>query len=196
MLDGREAARAITSGRICRLGRQQFRLVGRGRDQVLLDGDEFPTICGTGTEDYFCGAYNFDAGTVDPTFPRAYVEFTSPYSRHAASHPSRTGPIKSQQRFGLYRWHIMDPIRFESDLRSRCRRSAGGRRRIKRRYLPLQDDIASVAYWYQTLPPRPSPALPGRDSRASKSSRAGMTASCEPCPPTISSAPTPPCSAS
>ena len=98
------------------LGRQQLRLVGRGRNQVLLDGDEFPTICGTGTEDYFCGAYNFDAGTVDPSFPRAYVEFTTPY----AGLPQVIRPdglYQSQQRFGLYRWHIMDPIRFESDLR-------------------------------------------------------------------------------
>ena len=53
---------------------------GEGEIKFFLDGDKFPTICGTGTEDYFCGAYNFDAGTVDPTFPRAYVEFTSPYS--------------------------------------------------------------------------------------------------------------------
>ena len=70
-------------GPLCRhlhgLGRQQLRLVGRGRDQVLHGRrHEFPTICGTGTEDYFCGAYNFDAGTVDTGFSRAYIEFTRP----------------------------------------------------------------------------------------------------------------------
>ncbi len=90
--------------------------MGRGRDQVLLDGDEWPTICGTGTEDYFCGAYNFEAGVVDPTFPHAYLEFTSPYSGlPQVIRPD--GVYQSQQRFGLYRWHIMDPMRFETDLK-------------------------------------------------------------------------------
>jgi hypothetical protein len=65
-----------------------------------------------------------------------------------------TASTSSQTRFGLYRWHIMDPIRFQQDLRVTIQalgwRSGG-------RYLPLQDDIASVAYWYQTLPTAPFP---------------------------------------
>ena len=137
---------------------------GEGEIKFFLDGDgEFPTICGTGTEDYFCGAYNFDAGTVDAAFPRAYIEFTTPYAGlPQVIRPD--GTYQSQQRFGLYRWHIMDPIRFESgSARSPSRRSAGGRRRTSARYLPLQDDIASVAYWYQTLPTAPFPPLPDRD---------------------------------
>ena len=60
----------------------------------------------------------------------------------------------------MYRWHINDPIYFHSDLRVTIQalgwRSGG-------RYLPLQDDIASVAYWYQTLPCQPFPALGSRD---------------------------------
>ena len=63
-------------------------------------------------------------------------------------------------RFGMYRWHIMDPIRYEEDLRVTVQalgwRSGG-------RYLPLQDDIASVAFWYQAEPHAPFPTLPGRD---------------------------------
>ena len=117
-----------------------------------MDGDtEFPTICGTGTEDYFCGSYNFD---VD-----GYREFTTPY----AGLPQVIRPdgvYQSQQRFGMYRWHIMDPIRFDQNLRITIQalgwRSGG-------RYLPLQDDISSVAYWYQTLPSAPFPELPDRD---------------------------------
>ena len=135
---------------------------GEGEIKFFLDGDEFPTICGTGTEDYFCGAYNFDAGTVDPTFPRAYVEFTTPY----AGLPQVIRPdgiYQSQQRFGLYRWHIMDPIRFETDLKVTIQAIGWRTDKENRRYLPLQDDIASVAYWYQTLPTTPFPALPDRD---------------------------------
>ena len=137
---------------------------GEGEIKFFMDGDgEFPTICGTGTEDYFCGAYNFDVGTMerDPKIPPAYVEFTTPY----AGLPQVLRPdglYRSQQRFGLYRWHIMDPVRFETDLRVTIQ-ALGWRTDRDRRYLPLQDDIASVAYWYQTLPTAPFPALPDAD---------------------------------
>ena len=88
---------------------------GEGEIKFFLDGDrEFPTICGTGTEDYFCGAYNFDPGILEKDRPggSAYTEFTTPY----AGLPQVIRPdgvYRSQTRFGLYRWHIMDPIRFE-----------------------------------------------------------------------------------
>lgn len=123
---------------------------GEGEIKFFLDGDKkFPTICGTGTEDYFCGAYNFDVNG-------RYTEFSSPYS--GLSHVFRgDGLYRSQQRFSLYRWHIVDPIYFDEDLRVTIQalgwRSGG-------KYLPLQDDISSVAYWYQTLPFTPFPNLP------------------------------------
>jgi hypothetical protein len=96
---------------------------GEGEIKFYLDGDnKFPTICGTGTEDYFCGTY------------------------------------KSQQRFGLYRWHIADPIRFEKDLKITIQdlgwRQGG-------RYLPQQSDISSVCFWYQANPHAAYPKLPG-----------------------------------
>jgi hypothetical protein len=135
---------------------------GEGEIKFYIDGDApFPTICGTGTEDYFCGAYNFDPGSVDRSRPSAYQEFTTPY----AGLPQVIRPdgvYNSQQRFGLYRWHIMDPIRFESDLRITVQ-ALGWRTDRDRRYLPLQDDIASVAFWYQTLPGAPFPELPSKD---------------------------------
>ncbi len=135
---------------------------GEGEIKFFLDGDEWPTICGTGTEGYFCGAYNFDAGAVDPTFPRAHTEFTTPYAGlPQVIRPD--GTYQSQERFGLYRWHIMDPIRFETDLKVMLQAIGWRTEKENRRYLPLQDDIASVAYWYQTLPTRPFAALPDRD---------------------------------
>ena len=80
------------------------------------------------------------------------------------------GLYRSQQRFGMYRWHIMDPIRFEQDLRVTIQ--ALGLATADGRYLPLQDDIASVAFWYQTRAARalPYPARsrgPGRALRRS-----------------------------
>ncbi len=62
----------------------------------------------------------------------------------------------------MYRWHIPDPVRFTRDLRVTMQ-ALGWRSEKDRRYLPLQDDIASVAYWYQTLPAAPFPPLPDRD---------------------------------
>jgi hypothetical protein len=130
---------------------------GEGEIKFFLDGDgKFPTICGTGTEDYFNGSYDFEAGPEDA---RHYQEFTTPYSGLAqVLRPD--GLYDSQQRFGLYRWHIMDPIRFEQDLRVTIQdlgwHSDG-------RYLPEQDDISSVAFWYQAEPHAPFPKLPSRD---------------------------------
>ncbi|MCU0643160.1 MAG: DUF2961 domain-containing protein, partial [bacterium] len=121
--------------------------------KFFIDGDkEFPTICGTGTEDYFCGSYGFVADD-------QYYEYTTPY----AGMPQVLKPDglwNSQQRFGLYRWHIMDPVRFEKDLKVTMQAlgwMSGGR------YLPLQDDIASVAFWYQKEPHASFPKLPDRD---------------------------------
>ncbi|MDI9583501.1 MAG: DUF2961 domain-containing protein [Acidobacteriota bacterium] len=128
---------------------------GEGEIKFFMDGDgEFPTICGTGTEDYFCGSYNFENRDT-----HQYQEFTTPYAGLCqVIRPD--GVYSSQTRFGLYRWHIMDPIRFEEDLRVTIQALGW---RSDHRYLPLQDDIASVAYWYQTLPTAPFPQLPDKD---------------------------------
>ncbi len=136
---------------------------GEGEIKFFMDGDaEFPTICGTGTEDYFCGAYNFDGGVVDDTMESRYREFNSPYAGlPQVLRPD--GTYRSQQRFGMYRWHLTDPIRFEADLRVTIQALGWRTEKTDRRYLPLQDDIASVAFWYQTLPAAPFPALPDRD---------------------------------
>ncbi len=128
---------------------------GEGEIKFYLDGDgEFPTICGTGTEDYFCGSYGFENPKT-----KQYQQYTTPY----AGMPQVLQPdgvYRSQTRFGLYRWHIMDPVRFDTDLKVTMQalgwRSGG-------RYLPLQDDISSVAFWYQTLPAAPFPKLMDKD---------------------------------
>ena len=126
---------------------------GEGEIKFYMDGDEeFPTICGTGTEDYFCGAWGFAA-------EGGYGVFSTPYvGMPQVIVPDGHG--RSQERFGLYRWHVPDPVRFKEDLRVTMQALGW---RSGRRYLPLQDDIASVAYWYQTLPAAPFPELPGKD---------------------------------
>jgi len=129
---------------------------GEGEIKFFMDGDDaWPTICGTGTEDYFCGSYNFENRET-----KQYQEFTTPYAGlHQVLRPD--GVYRSQTRFGLYRWHITDPIRFQEDLRVTIQALGW---RSDRRYLPLQDDIASVAFWYQGLPTAPFPELPDKDT--------------------------------
>ena len=127
---------------------------GEGEIKFYLDGDgEFPTICGTGTEDYFCGAWGFE-------FPQGQY---GGYSGNYCGMPQvigGDGAFKSQQRFGLYRWHIMDPVRFESELKVTMQALGW---RSEGRYLLLQDDIASTSFWYQTEPHVSFPKLPSKD---------------------------------
>jgi hypothetical protein len=128
---------------------------GEGEIKFYIDGDKnFPTINGTGLEDYFCGSYNFENRET-----HRYQEFSTAYTGlHQVIRPD--GLYNSQQRFGMYRWHIMDPIRFDGDLKVTIQdlgwRSEG-------RYLPQQSDIISVAYWYQTEPHNPFQKLPSKN---------------------------------
>jgi hypothetical protein len=108
-----------------------------------MDGDtEFPTICGTGTEDYFGGAWGFGG----ETYSTAFLGYPL-YRKEPAEVPQH----------GLYRWHIMDPIRFQRDLRVTMQALGWW---LNRKFEPLTDDISSVAYWYQSEPHAPFPALP------------------------------------
>ena len=108
----------------------------------------------TGTEDYFCGSYNFENKK-----ERRYQEYSTAY----AGVPQVVRPdglYSANTRFSMYRWHIADPIRFKEDLKVTIQALGwreGGR------YLPLKDDIASVAYWYQTPPAKKFPPLPSPD---------------------------------
>lgn len=128
---------------------------GEGEIKFYMDGDsKFPTINGTGTEDYFCGSYNFENKKT-----HQYQEFSTAYAGlHQVIRPD--GVYISQQRFGMYRWHIADPIRFDKELKITIQdlgwRSEG-------RYLPQQSDISSVVYWYQAEPHATFPKLPAKN---------------------------------
>ena len=127
---------------------------GEGEIKFFMDGDSnYPTINGTGTEDYFCGSYNFENQKT-----KQYQEFSTAYAGlHQVIRPD--GMYRAQQRFGMYRWHIVDPVRFEKDLRITIQDLGW---RIGGRYLQQQSDISSVVYWYQTEPHAAFPKLPVR----------------------------------
>ena len=126
---------------------------GEGEIKFYMDGDgEFPTICGTGTEDYFCGSWNFDIGG-------KYQEFTNMYCG-VPKIIRPNGLYTSQQRFSMYRWHLCDPIYFDEDLKVTIQALGW---RDQGRYLPLQDDISSVAFWYQDKQSETFPEFPDAD---------------------------------
>ena len=136
---------------------------GEGEIKFYMDGDtKFPTIDGTGTEDYFGGSYDFDTNTKNAAgvSESHYTEFTSPYSG-LCQVIKGDGHYNVSQRFGLYRWHLTDPIRFDKNLKVTIQdlgwRSDG-------RYLPLQDDIATTVFWYQTEPHNSFPPLADKDA--------------------------------
>lgn len=128
---------------------------GEGEIKFFMDGDkEFPTIAGTGTEDYFLGSYNFENKA-----KREYEIYSTPYAGlHQIIKPD--GLYNSQQRFGLYRWHVQDPIRFKEDLKITIQDLGW---RSDHRYLQQKSDISSVVYWYQLEPHAPFPELPSRN---------------------------------
>ena len=124
---------------------------GEGEIKFYIDGDTaHPTICGTGTEDYFGGAWCFDGQT---------------YSTPFLGYPLYRKEAGEVPRHGLYRWHIFDPIRFKENLKTTIQALGwwpGGK------FQPLTDDIASVGYWYQQEPHAPFPSFPSLHERWSR----------------------------
>jgi len=135
---------------------------GEGEIKFFMDGDaKFSTITGTGTEDYFCGSYDFDTRKTNAAGVEIidYTEFSNAYTG-LPQVIRGDGHYNIEQRFGMYRWHLTDPIRFEKDLKVTIQAlgwKSGGR------YANLQDDIATVAFWYQAEPHNPFTPLPSRD---------------------------------
>jgi hypothetical protein len=131
---------------------------GEGEIKFFMDGDKaFPTICGTGTEDYFCGSYNFENQQT-----HKYQTFSTPYTGLAQVQPADK-TYEVGQRFGLYRWHIADPIRFNKDLKVTIQALGWQQNDPQHRYLQLNDDISSTAFWYQAEPHAQFPKLPARE---------------------------------
>ena len=137
---------------------------GEGEIKFYIDDDgEFPTICGTGTEDYFCGSYNFE-GQLAPDGKRQYCEFSTAYSGlPQVLRPD--GLYKTQQRFGMYRWHICDPVRFKKRLKVTIQALGWriGGTDAELYFFTRQDDIAATAFWYQDSPAPRLPQLPDKD---------------------------------
>lgn len=123
---------------------------GEGEMKFFIDGDQkYPTICTTGLEDYFCGSYNFDRDG-------KFTEFCTPFAGlPQVIRPD--GTYNSQERFGLYRWHIMDPVRFDKDFKATIQDLGW---RFDGRYLAQHSDISATTFWYQSEPHGKFPVFP------------------------------------
>lgn len=139
---------------------------GEGEMKFFIDGDkDYPTICGTGVEDYVGGAWAFFEKDDKGVTSRYPTTFTSPYM----GYPCHTTVSGSRDCFGydgvpshgLYRFHVQDPICFQKDLRVTVQNIGYDEEKLFER----ADDVSTVAYWYQTEPNQDLPALAPRDER-------------------------------
>jgi hypothetical protein len=122
---------------------------GEGDDMIFIDGDTAPTINGTGTEDYYNGAWDFGG--------QAFA-----YMHQGA--PLMIDPERIGGRYCLYRWHLESPITFEKSIRATIEHGHANHR---------ADDFYSTAYWYQTEPHAAFPALPAAETRIPRVFRVG-----------------------
>lgn len=113
---------------------------GEGDDMFFVDGEKLPSINGTGSEDYFLGAWDFGGKAF------SYQLFGAPV----------VGPEKKGSKWSLYRFHLDSPITFQKSLRATIEHGAADDR---------GDNFYSVAYWYQTEPHAAFPKLPSVEER-------------------------------
>ena len=113
---------------------------GEGDDMFFVDGEKRPSINGTGSEDYFLGAWDF--------------------GEQAFSYASFGAPVKGAELAGshssVYRFHLDSPIPFTKSLRATIEHGHANHR---------SDNIFSVAYWYQKEPHSAFPPLPAVEQR-------------------------------
>ncbi|HEV2970554.1 MAG TPA: glycoside hydrolase family 172 protein [Pirellulales bacterium] len=126
---------------------------GEGNDKFYVDGASKPTIEGTGSEDYFCGAWDFQHA------------FSNPYS----GVPLYDNPEKGGEKRGIlntcYRWHILDPVPFTKSLRVTIEHGRSGPNDDRQ---PLRNHYASVAYYYLDRAEGEGAPLPPHSQRIPK----------------------------
>ena len=129
---------------------------GEGEFKAFIDGDdEFPSYCGTGTEDYFGGAWCFEGN-----FSAPFLGYQDLMSQGLCGENDKRPTNMVGNRHSMYRFHVYDPIRFQDNFRAYMQALGW---RSEGRYLPLLDDISSVAYWYQSEPHNKFKKLGTRD---------------------------------
>ena len=139
---------------------------GEGELKFFIDDDgEFPTICGTGVEDYVGGAWGFYEKNEYGVVSREETTYCTPYMGYpyhsCVSGTKQIYGFDGVPVHGFYRWHIVDPICFRERLKVTVQEIGHNGDRLFER----ADDVASVAYWYQKTINRDFPPMPDREYR-------------------------------
>jgi len=113
---------------------------GEGDDMFFIDDDAAPAISGTGSEDYFLGAWDFGGK------PFSYQLYGAPV----------VGTELAGGSSSVYRFHLDAPIPFRKSFKATIEHGHANHR---------SDNYYSVAYWYQTEPHAPFPPLPPVEQR-------------------------------
>ncbi|GAB6858710.1 glycoside hydrolase family 172 protein [Microbacterium xylanilyticum] len=139
---------------------------GEGEVKFFIDGDtELPTLCSTGLEDYAGGAWGFQNG-LHPV-PEPYpITFSAPYCGYpfaSAKDETRASDFWTPMlpMHAMYRWHLPDPVFFQSDLRVTLQQIGTWQHGLFERC----DDISTTAYWYQSTVAERFAALPSAAAR-------------------------------
>ena len=125
---------------------------GEGDDMIFIDGDTLPTINGTGSEDYYNGAWDFGLQAFG--------------NMHQGA-PYMVDPERLGGRYCLYRWHTESPITFEKSIKVTIEHGNANHR---------SDNFYSTAYWYQTEPHAAFPPLPPAADRVPRIFNVGSAA--------------------
>ena len=138
---------------------------GEGEVKFYIDGDDrYPTVCGTGMEDYFGGSWSFavqeNGKTVEKTYSTSYLGYPY-YSKQDDLSKSPYYNDDCPPMRGLYRWHVLDPIFFDENLKVTLQQIGPGPGGLFER----QDDLSSVAYWYQSEPHKSFEKILDREKR-------------------------------
>ncbi|MBE7560252.1 DUF2961 domain-containing protein [bacterium] len=124
---------------------------GEGDDKIYIDGSPAPSMKGTGSEDYFCGAWCYRDAFTFPYFGAPLLKAGDLHAREAL--------------WNVYRYHILDPITFEKDIKVHIETGAWPGTNDRR---PFTNNYSSVGYWYQTEPHQAFPPLPSAPERIGK----------------------------
>ncbi len=129
---------------------------GEGDDMIFIDGESAPVINGTGSEDYYNGAWDFGL---------------QPFGFAHNGAPFMVDPERIGGRYCLYRWHTESPVTFEKSIRVTIEHGHANHR---------SDNFYSTAYWYQTEPHAGFPALPPVEARVPRVLHVGGAGATEP----------------
>lgn len=115
---------------------------GEGDDFFYIDGEEVPSLQGTGTEDYFNDAWGF-----------------RPRSGHWFGQPRWQGYSAGDSGV-MYRWHVLDPVGFSKSLKVTIEHKGNRAESEEGWFIERPDFLNSVAFWYQIGEPKPFGSLP------------------------------------